>query len=114
MIGCRGVVAFAESVSKYAQTANAEVNVAVVRPAITVASCPTALLDERKNWQRLALEGSVAWTCQRKNPGLNEVPLNVECSMEYPKNFDIAVGSNELGNAVMAVKKYSNITRASD
>ena len=75
---------------------------------------PIALLDERENWKGLALEGSVAWTCQRKNPGLNEVTLNVECSMEYPKNFDIAVGSDEVGNAVMAVKKYSNITRASD
>ena len=75
---------------------------------------PTALLDERKNRKGLAQEGAVAWTCQGKNPGLNEVTLNVECSMEYAKNFDIAVGPDEVGNAVMAVKKYSNITRASD
>jgi len=47
--------------------------------------------------------GKAAWTCQRKNPGLNEVTLNVECSMEYAKNFDIAVGPDEVGNAVMAV-----------
>lgn len=86
----------------------------MVRPAGRVWELPVTPLDERVSRKGLALELCTRWLVRAESAhGLDQIPVDIERSVEDSQDIDVTVFFDQVGNPVMAVKQDPNFAQAS-